>query len=317
MQTRLDSAQLSYFNQRLGEVKAGVLEQRYEALRGRQIVPTSTTQVDPLMSSVSFDIVDSQASEPTLISQGDYGKPSEVSMSASQDNFLFKAWALAYSYGYDEIAMAQKYGLPLDAVRANAVRRKLEAQIDDICATGNSQTGLKGLYNQSTSGTGIVLTTAAASYGTLTAAGGMTAAEVADDVTRWVLGVVESSKDTLLRGRLVIPTANYRLMQVSHVTRGSTALTVLEDIAKQCGDVIESIVPWAKGQGVGASSRNRMAFFSTADNAVALWQSREITQTDPIDVPDQMRQKVIMHHKTAGVRVLEGPMLAYRDILAP
>ena len=106
-------------------------------------------------------------------------------------------------------------------------------------------------------------------------------------------------------------------MQVSYVTRGSSALTVLEDIAKQCGDVIESIVPWAKGQGVGASSRNRMAFFSTADNAVALWQSREITQTDPIDVPDQMRQKVIMHHKTAGVRVLEGPMLAYRDILAP
>ncbi|TXH58186.1 MAG: DUF2184 domain-containing protein [Desulfurellales bacterium] len=317
MQTRLDSAQLSYFNQRLGEVKAGVLEQRYEALRGRQIVPTSTLQIDPLMSSVSFDIVDSQASEPTLISHGDYGKPSEVSMSASQDNFQFKGWALSYSYGYDEIAMAQKYGLPLDATRANAVRRKLEAQIDDICATGNSQTNLKGLYNQDTSGTGIVLTTTAASYGTLAAAGGMTAAEVADDVTRWVLGVVEASKDTLSRGRLVIPAANYRLMQVSYVTRGSSALTVLEDIAKQCGDVIESIVPWAKGQGVGASSRNRMAFFSTADNAVALWQSREITQTDAIDVPDQMRQKVIMHHKTAGVRVLEGPMLAYRDILAP
>lgn len=315
---KLDSNQVAYFNTKIGEVRTKVLEQKYEALRGRSIVPTYAGQLDEFAASISFESVDAQTSDPVFITSGsDLSKPGETSVSASKESKGFGAWALGYSYSYDEIAMASKFGLGLDQARANATRRRMEALIDTICATGNTQAGLKGLLNQTTGSGGVALTTSAGSYGTLSAAGALTGEQISDDVVRWVLGLVDTSRDNMINVRLVVPSSNFKLMNDKFFDRGGTSVTVLDDIKKRLDGILESVVPWNKAEGVGASSRNRMAAFSLADDAVALYMPRELTQTDAIDVPDQMRQKIVMHAKTGGVIVRETYQIGYRDIVTP
>lgn len=140
----LDDSQSIFFSRQLEQIEARMLQTKYPNLEAESLLP-NRIQIDPAMDSYTFRLVDSRG-EPAPFSGKEDGVP-VVNMSAGEQTELMMHWVLGYEFSLDEIRKAARFGMDLNSMGAESVRRILAERLNKVALLGHAPKGIKGLFN--------------------------------------------------------------------------------------------------------------------------------------------------------------------------
>src|SRR5574344_902710 len=144
----LDANESIFFNRELETIRAKSYDTKYDDnFKMVALLPISM-EADPLDFQITHRIYSRVG--VAKMGGGDYATdfPS-VDVFGTEVTVKVYPIQASYKYNKDEIARAARAGKPLEAMRANAARKAIEKKLNDIAMTGESTTGVKGLFNAS------------------------------------------------------------------------------------------------------------------------------------------------------------------------
>jgi hypothetical protein len=264
---KLDAADQIFFLRELQQKLAGSFDVKYAELIGRKLVGTGE-MIDSGAESVRYEQYDSQGKAKRIANAADDLPGVAVKgkeFFASLDNY-----GLSYQYTLQEIQSARMANKPLESMRANACRKGCAQMLDDIIASGDSDTGTLGLLNQ----TSALDNTANMHGGYLTAS----ADNLLDDMFNVVDYIPSQTKEVEHPRRLILPAPMYRI--VSRKPRSTTSDTTVLQFFKDNRPEIE-VLPWERTAGQGAGGKDRMVAYDPDPINVRLLLAVEYDQLPP------------------------------------
>lgn len=229
---RLDAVETATFARELETIKAKTYDIRYPEFKGRTFVPVSK-EADPADTTVTYRQWDMFGAAKVIANYGD-DLPS-VDVSGKEFTAKIKELGASYSYTVNDVRVALKLGRSLDALRARAARRAIEAGIDDMIAFGLGEAGMNGLTNHPNVTT---VTLPTGGWGTATTD------QILADLNFMVQSIIVGTKQIFPPDTLVLDTLSFaRLSQ--KVTGADYDRTVLKVFLDQ-NPYIKNIDQWVK-----------------------------------------------------------------------
>lgn len=212
-------ANLGFVQTQTAHIEPGVYATRFPEIRYQGLIPVDTS-------------ANEWATSVTYYSQGMTGAAKWINGKASDiptvsgdrtkfDTSVFMA-GIGYDYGLEEINQARMLGQNLTADYAMAARRAYEQMIDAIAFTGDTDKGMKGLFNYSGVTAAAVANGAAASP--LWA--NKTADEILLDVNGALTAVHVATNTVAMADTIILP--HTRMQAIASRRIGEIGVTILE-----------------------------------------------------------------------------------------
>lgn len=139
---RLDAGETAFFTRELEYVKTKTYDVRYAKYRFREFIPVSN-EVHTGADSITWQQYDELAVADIISNYSDDFSRAEIFGSESSP-VKVRSIGLAYGYSVQELRAAMFAGKPLDARKAAAVRKAIEAKMDSLAALGSTTYSLGG-----------------------------------------------------------------------------------------------------------------------------------------------------------------------------
>lgn len=264
----LDAAESAFFARELEYVKAQTFDQVYAELRSRLFIPVSNEAgagADAIVAR-SFDRV----GRAKIISNWADDLPRA---DVHGEELVRKIVSLGASYGYNvqEIRNAARARRPLQTMKAEAARRAIEEQIDEILALGNTAAGLFGFLNDAT------IPTISATTGNWIA-GPATADQIIADLNQAVQTVIDQSLAAEAPDTIILPPAEYT--HIAQLPRSTQSDKTVLQFFLEASPWIRNIDHWYRLEGAGAGATDRMVVYNRSANKLTGDVPQEFEQFD-------------------------------------
>jgi hypothetical protein len=300
----MDAAESMFFARQLEEIRARTFDTKLVELKARMLIPVDNS-VPPGADVVTYRQFSGSGTAKIIASYADdlpradaFGKEFHVPI---------KSLGASYGYNIQEIRAAQMVGLPLEQRRANNARRAVEELIDKIAQTGDADTGLVGLLNQS----------AALTFAVPNGASGhadwadKTPSEIISDMNGMVNLVINTTHEVEHPDTMLIPVAQYSdISSRPWNPNNSSNVTVLEFFLKN-SPWISEVEPWYALAGAGAGGLDRAVVYKRDPDHLMLVISQEFEQFPP--QPKNLEFVVPCHARCGGVQAPYPLAICYSD----
>jgi hypothetical protein len=142
----MDAAESAFIARQLEQIRPGLIEVAYPALKGEQLVPMNFG-FDPGAESYTIRIMN-KVGEVKVVRDLTTAEIPNVEMSVTEKSVQFFSLATGYMYSLQEARAAIMARMPLNARKAMIAREMMARKMDDIALTGNTELGLLGLFTQ-------------------------------------------------------------------------------------------------------------------------------------------------------------------------
>lgn len=141
---RNDAATTAYVARQLEYLRPAMFEIQYPALKGKRWVPINSSM--PVgAEQYTITIMDGVGEVKHV---KDFAKDvSRVEVSTRQASMNVFSMAISYAWNINELRTAMYGNLPLPTKKAMLARDLMARKFDDILLTGDTLTGIKGLFN--------------------------------------------------------------------------------------------------------------------------------------------------------------------------
>lgn len=141
---RNDAATTAYVARQLEYLRPAMFEIQYPALKGKRWVPINSSM--PVgAEQYTITIMDGVGEVKHV---KDFAKDlSRVEVSTRQASMNVFSMAISYAWNINELRTAMYGNLPLPSKKAMLARDLMARKFDDILLTGETVTGIKGLFN--------------------------------------------------------------------------------------------------------------------------------------------------------------------------
>lgn len=199
-QLHFDARETAILSQQLEEIEAQSYDIEYAALNARRFIPTNASNSNAA-ETISYGQRDQTGRAKVIANYGDDAPRVDV----SKKKFTMPVVSIAAAYGYSiqDLRAAAQSGEPLDATRAAAARRAIEAEIDNFAAFGAADAGLGSFLKVSD----VPLVTPIT--GTWASAD---PAEILADIAKLLQNIVTATKTVHKPNTLLLDTASYGII---------------------------------------------------------------------------------------------------------
>lgn len=292
-QFNMDAAESMFFARQLEEIRARTYDTKLVELKARMLIPVDNS-VSPGKDVVTYRQFTGSGVAKIIASYADdlpradaFGKEFHVPL---------KSLGASYGYNIQEIRAAQEVGMPLEQRRANNARRAIEELIDKLAQTGDADTGLVGLLNQSAALTQAVPAGASG----FTQWTNKTPSEIVQDMNSAVNNVINTTHEVEHPDTMLLPVAQYSdISSRPWNPNNSSNVTVLEFFLKN-SPWISEVEPWYALAGAGAAGADRGVVYKRDPDHLMLVISQEFEQFPP--QPKNLEFLVPCHARCGGVQ---------------
>lgn len=302
-QLHLDSADGIFLTRELEAIDEEIFDIAKVQIKGLEFVPLTGNNVAPEDEVYTQRQREYVGKARRLFHGSDEELPS-ANVKYTEGSVNFASYGDSFFYTNDEIRSAKKTGRPLDRDRAEAARRVLEVQLDDIIALGDSDAGLSGFINLS--GTSTYSTPAGAS--TIKGWPKKTALEILADLNGMCSTVRVATGDLRNVKRILLPINAYDLIDTTPWSTLSDR-TILS-VFKSNRPGVE-VMSWERLTGQGASSSDRAIGYDPNPSLMGLLLPVPFEQTAP--QLQGFSWKVWCRNKTGGVIAREPKSIVVAD----
>jgi hypothetical protein len=286
----LDAAESVFFARELETILSEQFSEKLAPLKGKTLLPVDNS-IPSTDEIVTYREYKSFGKAKRMQDAGDDVPLANTTGSETQQRM--QTYASAFGYSIDEIAKAAKEGRPLERSRADAARKVLDLQLDDVAAIGDATANLKGLLTLSTTNTYTVPTTGTGSSALWST---KTADQILTDLNGIVTKVVVDSKETERPTRIVLPTSQYELVKNTARSANSDTTILKYFLDNHPGT---EVLSWERCAGAGSGSTDRMVAYDPNPLNLRLLMSLEFEM-----LPPQQKNfffKINCRMKTGGV----------------
>jgi len=236
-QRRLDANETAMLELQLEQLRAKTFDVIYAEQKARKFLPL-ITDVDPGAEFYAYAQTDEVGKAKIVTNYADDIPSSEI----STEKFVHQIVpvASAFEYSVQDMYRAAFTGVPLEARKGQAARRRVETEIDDIAATGNAAHNIQGFINNSnveiSASTGAVWTT--------------NPTVMLADLNKLVADAITAAQETVTFDTVLMPLAQYLLASQTLVDTQNPQ-TVLSAF-KNANPQITLIDSWNVLDGAGA-----------------------------------------------------------------
>lgn len=244
-QTKLDANETIFFARELEFIKARSYDVQYPELKATRLIPVST-EAGPGAQSITYRQYDQLGLAKIIANYADDLPRADI----KGKEFTVPVRSLGASYGYDiqDLRAAQTGQKPLEQGRANAARRAIEQEINNIAWKGSEKYGLQGLVNHPNVTRVSVKNDGS---GTSTKWEDKSADLILRDMNDLVNGIIDLTNGVEMPNTLLMPFKQWT--HISTVARSTTSDTTILDFFLKNSPVIKEIIPVQelKGAGIG------------------------------------------------------------------
>jgi len=296
-QRRLDANETAMLELQLEQLRAKTFDVIYAEQKARKFLPL-ITDVDPGAEFYAYAQTDEVGKAKIVTNYADDIPSSEI----STEKFVHQIVpvASAFEYSVQDMYRAAFTGVPLEARKGQAARRRVETEIDDIAATGNAAHNIQGFINNSnveiSASTGAVWTT--------------NPTVMLADLNKLVADAITAAQETVTFDTVLMPLAQYLLASQTLVDTQNPQ-TVLSAF-KNANPQITLIDSWNVLDGAGESAKDRLVCYSRSPENVGLVIPLEFELRPPQAV--NLAFKIIGHARTAGSVIYRPVSVRYMDL---
>lgn len=302
---KFDANETLAFAEQLKSVFAEVYRVEYPALKGRTIVP-SAGGVNPGAKTWAYRQVEGFGKAKIV---DDYATDFPNSdLKGTETAGVIRSLGSSYQYDIMDIRHAALLGFPLEAERANLARETIETLLDQLIAYGDTATGLVGFTNAPNIS---AVTKGSQASGTTWATA--TNDEILLDLLALTKSVYVNTLGTHTANTIAIDTVGYARLAYSKLNQYSDQ-SVLQFVQANLPGITQ-IIPWARLDTAGASSKARVMAFEQNPRNFGLVIPQEFEQ-----VPPQARGLAFVvncHLRTGGVKMPFPKSVSYMDGTEP
>jgi hypothetical protein len=318
--SRADANETAVFGRALEHVLAEPFNVEYIQTKARQLF-TFNTQVGNGAQTVTYNQYDRTGRAKLSHTMSD--DVPVVEISGKQASNFFKSIEMAYGYSIQEWREAQMAGLPLDAMKASAVRIAVENEIERIACTGDTLHNLTGIASATslnvplyTQGTTAGLSGTVTSGKVWLAGGGSSVASPSDviaDLNLFAKGMFDSTVGLFTMDRLVLPT---KLFSYMNSTPGTQAAFNDSTIMKQflaTTPWIKIIDYWDSLSTAGADGKGRILGTSSRNPRAYEFMMSQDFESFPPTIVGGTKFMINCHARVGGFQIRAPLALAYMD----
>lgn len=268
----LDAAENAAFLRELEFISKKMLNIRYAALKGRQIVPTDNEGMGAWQQSYTYRLWDSKGEAKPIMDMSD-DLPA-VNLHGTETTQRIQAYGVSFNFSIDEVAAMAATGRSLETDRAAVARKVLEQKLDTIASSGDSARGIYGI--NSLTGTDTF------TPGTK-AAGGLTWAvatpdEILADMNGAVRQIRVNTKEVESPTRIVLPTSQHQI--ISTKARSTLSDTTILKFFELNNPGIQ-VLSWERLAAAGSGSTDRMLVYDPTPENLKMLVPLEFTMQPP------------------------------------
>jgi hypothetical protein len=283
--TRLDANESIFFARELESIKAKSYDVLYPEFKARMFVPISN-EAGPGAEAITYSQFDQVGMAKLIAAYADDLPRSDIK--GVQFTSPVKSIGASYGYNVQEIRAARMANKPLEQRKANAARRAVMQKEDEILATGDSATGLKGFINHS-------------SVPIFAAPFVITSASTPDQILQTLNAstnkIVADTKGVEMPDTLLLPIEQYTY--IASTPRSSTSDTTILEYFLQNNPFIQNVDHWYKLDQAGVASVDRMVVYKRSPDKL----SGEVPQEYEQFAPEQRGLEFVVaaHQRIGGV----------------
>ncbi len=302
-QKRTDAVSTVILARDLEHIQAKVYETKFPQFMGRTLMPTDT-DIDPGATTVTYRQYTPVGMARLIASYADDFPRADVV--ASETTTKIHGIGASYGYDFQEQRSAQFAGRPLEQAKGNAARRAMEAKLDSLLLTGQSNVGLLGLFNQTSANT-VTLT----ADGT----GGSDdfSAKSPDQILRDLHAIANyapvATNGVETQDEMLMPLTTYQLLSSTRMGDGSDT-TILEMFLKTT-PYIKRVTPMPQLETAGGSSDRRIVAYRRDPDVARIVLPQDFEQLPP--QTEGTETKVYCHMRTGGVVSVYPLAISYCD----
>jgi hypothetical protein len=142
---KLDSGESVFFDRELETIRAKTYDVKFQEPKLLNILPISM-EGDPTVDTITHRVY----TRVGIAKMGGTMYATDfppVDVYGTEISVKVKPVHNSYGYNKDEIMAAMRVGKPLESMRANAARKAMDMKLDEIARSGETATGLYGLFN--------------------------------------------------------------------------------------------------------------------------------------------------------------------------
>lgn len=244
----LDANQTVFFARELERIKSGTYDVQYPQLKAMSLIPVSM-EAGNGAESITYQQFDKLGMAKVIANYADDIPRADI----KGKEFTSPIRSLAASYGYNvqEIRAAQFAGRNLQARKAEAARRAVEQEINNIAWYGNAENNLLGLVNNPNI-TRVAAPLNAGATSTLWA--NKTPDEILEDMYEVSHSIVELTNGVEIPNTLILPIAQYNIARRTRLSTASDT-TIMEYFLANNGYITR--IEWVNelvGAGLGVDA---------------------------------------------------------------
>ncbi len=298
---KLDAGESALLARALIYMKARSVDVQYAPTRFREVFANNLNTEVPLgakqVSTPSFD----QFGKFAPISNGSNDLPN---LDISQSETLNKVYPFGgkISYTVFDLAAAAFSGVPLDTKKQEAARKAWERQLDEIAATGETSTGIKGITNHAN-----IQAVSAAEAGLWSA---KTSIQIHADVIKMFRAIVSTTKGVVTPTVLALDVDHDALISVKSWSADNSSNVTVKDFLLKAMPGLR-IIQWARLDVADAGGDGPRIVMFGDDRDVCEFVINDMTMLAPqvsglgIEIP--------MYGRTAGIVASQPKGVAYMD----
>lgn len=249
---RWDEADIVFFARELEHKMAQSRDVVYADLKWRQFLPVNR-EGGPAAEVITYEENDF-VGEAKFIADKGRDLP-RVDVKGKEYSHFVKSLGDAFGFSLQEVRAARLANKPLESRKLDAARRAAEVLMDYTTCFGNSDLGFQGFFNHSSV---TVIDAAATGTGSSRNFADKTPDNIIADF-RTAITTMQTATNGKEgnRVRFVLPDAQYTDLATRRLTdTGQTLISFLESALPQ----IESIVPWYRAVGQGATGDRMVCY---------------------------------------------------------
>lgn len=302
--SKFDANETVMLAQQLEYMMSRVFENVYEINRVREFFPVNT-EVDPGASTFAYEETDHVGVAAPVVEDDAQDLPSVKVQGEKVVNQILTL-GNSYSYSIQDMLGAAFSGKPLTARHARAARLTWERGLDNIVASGNSQSGIaSGLINNSN-----VAIQAQAATGVFSS---KTGDQILADLNLLIRSVFVDSKQNYRANSLLLPTAEYMYIEQTRMALAEGNAETILRAFQNANPSVTLVAPWDKLDGAGASGRDRLIAYQRSEDISEVIIARDFTVVPP--QPRGLGFTVNCYGRTGGGVVYRPLGMKYQDIV--
>lgn len=238
---KMDAGESAVLARALIYMKAKSVDVQYAPMMFREVFAGNINTSVPLGAK--------QVSTPQWDTFGSFepianGSNDVPNIGVSQTETLNKMFPFAakISYTIFDLAAAAFSGQPLDTKLQEGQRKAWERKCDELCAIGNTPTGIKGLSNHAN--IQLVTTDTATTWAAKIAAG--TEYKVIADLAKMYKAILSTTKGNVAPDTLALDVDHYALLATSPWSAANSSNVTLLDFFLKSNPTIKRVLQWAR-----------------------------------------------------------------------